>query len=469
MPAEGSTFGILDRRSSRVSSLIDKVRQDAVDTASQREKPQHNKRGRVRDALVSVGNMDLYYRWQKCHFGPTPSKIFTVCGSPYCAGCRNRLAISAQQRIMKRLEHGRWREVISHVTNPLLIDEVETTFSRSNFTNEDLLHITGLVEICLPRESDVQDALKRDKDRWRRIRRRLNRITDEVYWIECTYEYEMIQWRFLQHAEGSDYKKSQIQQLIDHYGDSFADEPFLLIHFHGLTNLPRSKIQEVFYTEYFCGDAPILKTDKKTGLYIQSLHANKTLEENIRKIASYPFKDAYRFKHSFVGKDFTNGEYLSNEELGRLVSIYDKVQGRGMRTLFRSLSNEIDLWNEVEKHLIYLLNESKKTSFKNSKSAKGKTAYHIVQTLARILTKLRNQKGNISTKHLTSVITDMMLKEKVIADRRLNWKISEIFPKPKRGKYRNTIRPLRRTNTLINVDDVDMPDDDVEVIANTVG
>ena len=60
---------------------------------------------------------------------------------------------------------------------------------------------------------------------------------------------------------------------------------------------------------------------------------------NLKRVCGYGFKNVYRFKYNFIGSDYKNGEYLSKDELGRLVSLYDEVKGRGYRSLFRNMDN----------------------------------------------------------------------------------------------------------------------------------
>ena len=75
------------------------------------------------------------------------------------------------------------------------------------------------------------------------------------------------------------------------------------------------------------------------GLYVRKFIKNKEFDKNLKTLTNYPFKDVYRFKYSFRGSDYKNGEYLNKEELGKLISVYDELGGRGYRGLFREVDN----------------------------------------------------------------------------------------------------------------------------------
>lgn len=424
----------VENRLSARKDLIKKLNQfqNEQEPEEKRILPTRDKRKRVREALVSVGNMKMYYRYHNCFYGPNKetSKEFQICSSPYCANCRNNLAKQAQSKVLERLNHGKWDIQTLTKRTPLLFKEYETIYRRNEYKNEDLRHITGVLGICPTRSKDVEKLLKEDSIKWRRIRRRINKEIDSLYWIETVYEYELVNWKYLKDANGSDFKKQQFEQLIKTHGKKYKEHTFLFVHFHGLTNLTKEKIYSVFQDEYHIDNKPLLKTDPATGLYIQSLHKNKSLEENVKKITSYPFKDAYRFKHSFVGSDFSNGEYLTSEELGRLITVYSEVQGRGNRTLFRSISNDIDLWNSVESELHTKIEMTRKHATKYRKSDRGKESLRLLIHLVDTMNRLKNRKGNISVKDLTTVITNDLTRNQIIQNRKLPWKVSEPFPVP---------------------------------------
>ena len=98
------------------------------------------------------------------------------------------------------------------------------------------------------------------------------------------------------------------------------------VQFHSISNLTKSEIDFVFEKEYFIGSKPLIKTNKNNGLYVQNFNTKQSLEKNIDKLTSYPFKNPYRFKHSFKGSDYKNGEYFELDELSEMIILYDKLQ-----------------------------------------------------------------------------------------------------------------------------------------------
>lgn len=241
-----------------------------------------------------------------------------VCQSLWCPNCRKFLTELHKQKIQNRL------------TERLL---------PSEYTNNDFHHISGVVGLCDVDEKEVLKLLKEDNLKWRKIRYRLNTKLQPIHspFIETVYEFELVDWRFLKHSTQIDFKSKQIKQLIEH--QRYKGSKFLFVHFHSITNLTKDQINLVFDTDYFVGGKPLLKTNRECGLYVQKLHSTQTLKENLDKLCSYPFKDPYRFKHSYRGSDYQNGEYFEREDLSKLIKVYQKVQKRNWRGLFRTVEH----------------------------------------------------------------------------------------------------------------------------------
>ena len=245
-----------------------------------------------------------------------------VCQSLWCPNCRKFLSKMYENKIRQRL------------TERLL---------PSEYTNDDFHHISGVLGVCEVDEKEVLKLISDDTNRWRRIRYRVNTLIKpkDCPFIESVYEFELVNWTFLRSSSLSDFKKKQIQQLIEH--QRFRGSVFLFVHFHSITNLSKEQITEVFRDEYFVGDKPLIKTNKENGLFVQKFHSKQTLEKNIEKLCSYPFKDPHRFKHSFRGSDYLNGEYFEYEELSQLIKVYQKVQKRSWRGLFRTVEHPLSV------------------------------------------------------------------------------------------------------------------------------
>ena len=268
-----------------------------------------------------------------------------ACQSLWCPHCRKAASSSHLLRVQNHLRRRTY--IINDNDNEFnLFEDDKDWFHqfKQKYNNSHLKHITGVVGLCEFDPNSLDELLK-NKDRlvWRRINTRIGKIPS-IYdpWIEVVYEFELVNKRHLLAAKGSDpYKVKHIKQLLSH--SDVKGEKFLLVHFHGLTNLNRDQIREVFKREYWLGESKserLVKTDEECGLYIQSLRSDKSLSENLEKITSYPFKDAYRYKHTYIGSDYKNGEFFDLEELRTLISCYSKVQGKNWKGLFRSCSSD---------------------------------------------------------------------------------------------------------------------------------
>ena len=418
----------------------------------------HNK---VRDALFEVGNLELWGKINTCFWNPFGRKYLdhtggiVVCGSHYCSGCRNRIAINHLDRVKRRLDEGKWiREIFATTHDPndpvyydehtdsykFVIDEDirRDTITKEPYRNQDLNQINGVLGICTLRKEDLQSLIKEDKNRWRKINRRLQKETDGFYWIEVAYEIELVNWDYLKNAPESDFKKLQMKFLIERFGKRYQHEPFLYVHFHGLTSLPKKRIHKVFGKEYFLDGIRVPKTNPYTGLYVQDLHKDKSIEKNVKRITSYPFKNAIRYKHSFIGSDFSNGEPFTHEELGGLITLNRDLYGRQGRTLFRSFSNDRSLFHEIEVHLldikdrfIEMRSDGRRRWFLG-KRYDLKEIKRELEKIANLIYKLNRQKGNISKKSLIQTLKDDNLIKGLDNTESIWWKLELPFPKSSR-------------------------------------
>jgi hypothetical protein len=313
-----------------------------------------SRKERVLSALWQAGHQSLYENIKLCYSTKRQSYRYgkKSCGSPYCPSCRNFIAHVHYENIKARFKEASI-DVVFRKKPEIITGEVEAVFidNYEEPSNEDHLHITGVVGLSSPDHPSVKKLLDQDKLTWNKIRSNINHYQDIALWVEVAYEFELVSWRYLEHAPESDYKKRQIKQLLDANEDkALRNKPFVFLHFHGMTNIPKEDLQTVFKDYYFHNGKRLIKTNKETGLFIQSLHSNKSLDENIRKISSYPFKQALRFKHSFIGSDHTSGELMEPDELAPIIYLYDQVKGKDHhnKSLFRSATNGIKPWNRLQ-------------------------------------------------------------------------------------------------------------------------
>lgn len=252
------------------------------------------KKDRLREALLAVGRQDVFKVINDCSHGQR-------CGSLWCHHCRDQASLASADKLIQRIQ-------------------------TQGYDNSNLLHLTAPVGLASCTLSSVQDLMREEDLRWGRIRRK------HSFWIEATYELELVNLQFLLRASGSEMKQQQMIQLVEQCRPT--DRLFLFVHWHGVTDVPKDQISHIFGSHYLINGKPLIKTSD-SGIYVQGFHEHNDILYNARRLASYPLKGPYRFKHSFKGSDFTNGEYFTPCELGNLVALYHDFQGRQWKRLRR--------------------------------------------------------------------------------------------------------------------------------------
>ena len=110
-----------------------------------------------------------------------------------------------------------------------------------------------------------------------------------------------------------------------------SEEIGVLLHRHATTNAKSDEITRAVGDTYFIDGVCSFKTSE-SGLYVQSLHKNKSFDENIKKISSYAFKSATKYKHTFVGSDVGN-KSMSESDLNKLITLYHSIQARNWSSI----------------------------------------------------------------------------------------------------------------------------------------
>ena len=242
----------------------------------------------------------------------------------------------------------RCRRAASDVYRRIINARLSEKLTFGSYENSDLKHITGVLGVCSLSANEVQKLIDADTVRWRRIRYRLQSdipISRSPF-IEAVYEFELVDWKSLNASaeDESIFKKKQISQLRSSF--KATSDKLVFVHFHAVSNLSSAEIASVFGKEYYLNGKTghrLTKTNADTGLFVQNFHQYQTLEYNLTKVSSYPFKSATRYKHSFVGSDYANGEYIQPSDLSKLVQLYQRIQKRNWRGLFRSVTNPISV------------------------------------------------------------------------------------------------------------------------------
>jgi hypothetical protein len=258
------------------------------------------------DSLDYIGNNTLANKIRNCRIG-------SKCQSFYCLDCRPSIVSAQLHRFYRHLEL---------IPNP---------------SNDQFRQISGVLGLARFNSDDARKLIEADKNNFDSFRRQIKKIEDYRF-IEIAYEIELIDRRKLLRSKDSPRKKEQVRQLLESSSIADYENLLLYVHFHGITNLTREEIPKTFKNRYFVNGEPVYNHSSATGLYIQEFHSTQSLDKNLAKLASYPFKTATKFKHSFEGKD-KGDEPFEYEELGKLVEIYHDIQKKDYKGLFRSLAN----------------------------------------------------------------------------------------------------------------------------------
>lgn len=315
-----------------------------------------SKKQRILNALKETKHYDLYEKIKLCY--STKRKRYRsgsgACKNVYCPSCRDLQAYLHQSNIRARIKEAQVE--LSIIKNQdVFLSETRTFIdSLQEPTNEDHLHITGYLGLTEPTVEAVKAKIKEDTNNWNKIRHNINKTKDKPLWIEVAYEFELVNWRYLRLAPASDYKKTQVEQMRQ--SQSITKDQSIFIHFHGMTNIHKEDLKCAFKDYYFFDQKPLIKTHQDTGLYVQSLHKSKPLFTNVQKLSSYPFKQAMRFKHSWIGSDHRTGEPFTSEELSLMIKLYDELQGA---KLFRSVTNGAKPWSRLSFIINQILTKAK--------------------------------------------------------------------------------------------------------------
>jgi hypothetical protein len=259
-------------------------------------------RNRVTTALGSLDDKELLNLYNGCN----PRR---KCQSHYCESCMGTVSELFRNNIQRHL--------------------------NTDTKAADLLHITGVLGLCAFDAGAVKEMIQDDSKHWQAFRRNVGAISEPRF-IEISYEFELVNRRYLDACvDGDPYKQRQVAQLNER---DRAPNLCLYVHWHGVTDLTKEELADVFKKRYFVDSEPLVKTDNTHGLYAQVFRETKALSKSLVDISRYNFKPVSQFRHSYDGAD-TGKERFTEEELAKLISLYRDVQGRGYKSLFRSVSN----------------------------------------------------------------------------------------------------------------------------------
>jgi len=280
-------------------------------------------RTRVQNALRYIENDKLADKIRDCSRSAR-------CQSLWCSDCRRTAADAIERQMRKRLVDD--EDLYRILSGEVEIDRESDAFN--SHMNSSIHHVSGYVGLVSLDADNVRKGLEFDKRRWKRIRERKH---SSSFWIAGNYELELVNYRYLLQSTnpGSDKKQLQIAQLLKHSIDqgwiTKGENIGVLLHWHAVSNADKRQLEDAIGTAYWLGDQRLYKSGS-SGLYVQRLHASKSFDKNIQKLASYALKSATRYKHSFTGSD-VGDELMLNSELGALIGLYHSIQGRSWRSL----------------------------------------------------------------------------------------------------------------------------------------
>ncbi|MGH2478040.1 MAG: hypothetical protein ACRED7_12330 [Stellaceae bacterium] len=246
----------------------------------------------VNVALRSIGDHKLANKIRDCGRGK-------VCSSLYCRKCRNRVAAAMEQRLWDyfrkalkgnagRLQH-RWR------------------------------YLTVLCELTALDAKSVKRAAERARAVLKAFHRRYKDI-----WLRGAFEFELVDLDYMSVTEDEEVsiKMQTLLAMLDTDKSRFAGKK-VLVHYHAVLDIGK-------YDEKPIRAWLALRYPKHNRLVrMQLTNRGQSVDEKLRKIASYGFKNRLRYNKSFVTSGYETGEYFVNKDAGKLISLYHKFIDAG--------------------------------------------------------------------------------------------------------------------------------------------
>lgn len=243
---------------------------------------------RVLHSLIGMGNRKLADKISNCGKGQ-------ICGQVYCPKCRDRASKSLQKRVL---------------------DHIQKSYgSYEDSVREQLRHTTILCELVEFDTKSVKLSVSKARKDFNAFRRRFKNI-----WFQGAFEFELIEMNKLRVWGGKNKVKKETLGAMDRItGESNVR---ILVHIHGLMDLNGTNYKEV---KDWCGKR---WNDHPRQSFFQRVYSDQTLEDMSWKVSSYCFKSRFRDNMTFIARDFEKGDYFTNDQLSRLIKLYDYVGGQ---------------------------------------------------------------------------------------------------------------------------------------------
>lgn len=260
---------------------------------------------RVVDALRSMGEIEdisLANKIANCRRGH-------LCGSVYCVDCRNRAAEGLNERIS------------SHTQDRFDDDDDE---ARNN-----LRYVTVLCELTAFNQADVKQAVAIARKDIKAMKRKFSDI-----WIQGSFEFELIDMKLLDKSDAGVNQNSRAlkQQTLSAMMDMNINESRslgqrVIVHFHMLVDLNGADGDD--FNNWVGGRW----NSHSNQTEVKRLNKEQSLEDMAKKVSSYGFKNRVQYNLSFTTKGYKKGVWFTNENLGTLAGIYDRIGNRGYKSL----------------------------------------------------------------------------------------------------------------------------------------
>jgi hypothetical protein len=266
-------------------------------------------KNKVIRALTLLGRQSLAVSMSKC-------QPRSRCSSFYCEYCRNRAAQNLADRVTRR--------VAGYLKND------------ANAVQKRFRFVTVLHEVVDFEESSVSASVERCRTQLNAFHRRFPNV-----WIQGAFEFELIDVDHLKKVTSGNGKiKSETihDMMTEGKHATSAKGLKILVHFHAIIDLIDGDVASDvsrWLRAHWC--------DHPRQVDVKPTFKGQPLEEKVWKLSSYCFKNRTQFNDTFETRDFELGKDFTNEELGKLVSLYQDFLDAGsgsIRGLYISRGNK---------------------------------------------------------------------------------------------------------------------------------
>lgn len=239
---------------------------------------------KVSTALRATGNSALANKIAGC-------VSRSRCSSFYCGDCRDRAAKNFVARVNRRIE-----------------DKLD---GDPDLVQQRFRYVTVLHEVVPFDASSVMNSVEKCRVALNAFHRRFQDV-----WLQGAFEFELIDLDHLSRIKSGNglVKRQTMEGMLQTLPTGLK----ILVHFHAILDL----VDE---------DEAVVKSwlksrwsDHSKQVDVRVTEKGQPLEDKIWKMCSYCFKNRTQFNDTFVTRDFELGKDFTNEQLGKLVTLYQE-------------------------------------------------------------------------------------------------------------------------------------------------